>query len=152
MTSTFEVTHAAPLMPDGVSELARIATAEGIANVQRALEMWIDGRECFEGPGETLLVALDGTGSVVGLGGLSQCPHASGALRMRRFYISPSWRRSGVATALATRLITLGLEHTTELTCNAQASKEAAPFWESLGFRPVERHGFTHHRLIEWSV
>ena len=83
------------------------------------------------------------------LGGLTRCPDRAGALRVRRFYVGPTARRTGIATALATRLLDLAQPHTSTVTCNAGASDAAAPFWESMGFeRTATIAGVTHLRHL----
>ncbi len=123
--------------------LADEARAEGIQNVSVLVSKWADTSECYGQPGESVLVARSGT-KIVGVGGLTQCPHVPGAMRVRRFFVSTAWRRRGVARSLAARLIDTGLGHSNTLTCNAGASEAAAPFWESMGFEPVEIDGITH--------
>ena len=52
------------------------------------------------------------------------------------------------ASAIAEELIATGHAYSDLLTCNARASAAAGPFWESVGFLPVDTHGITHvHRL-----
>lgn len=126
----------------GLRQLADEAEREGIRNVRTLTERWSVGTERFDRVGENVLVAL--AGDIVGVGGLSQCPTVEGALRMRRFYVSPGWRRHGIGRALASDLIGSGLAHADLLTCNAAASDAAPPFWESMGFVPVAVDGITH--------
>lgn len=145
MSGSFSIVSAGPLLPDGITSLARHADQEGIRIVSTVLERWRDGSERFVEPGEEILAATSDD-EVVGIGGLSRCPHVRTALRVRRFYVAPSWRRRGVARALATELVAAGFEHTDLLTCNAGASAAAAPFWESMGFVPVDTEGVTHVR------
>jgi GNAT superfamily N-acetyltransferase len=143
--NTFVLRAAGPFLPDGLRDLEREATAGGIGNVSTLISCWVDGSQRYDRPGESLLVAVDAaTNEVIGVGGLSQCPHVPGALRVRRFYVAELWRRRGVANAMARELIDGGLSVTDTLTCNARASAMAPPFWESLGFRPVEAEGITH--------
>lgn len=145
MSPSFSVVPAAALLPDGLVSLAREAEREGIRIVATVLERWSDGRERFQAPGDMILAATAGD-EVVGIGGLSHCPHVGGALRVRRCYVAPSWRRHGVARALAIELIAAGLSYADLITCNAQASATAPPFWESMGFVPVDTAGITHIR------
>jgi len=144
--SELQVVPAAPFLPGALGPLAAHADAEGIRIVSTVRARWEDGSERFLGPGEAILAAVAGD-EVIGIGALSQCPDVLGALRMRRFYVAPSWRRHGVGRALASQLIEAGHAHTGILTCNAQASAAAAPFWESLGFVRSELERITHvHR------
>lgn len=136
---------ASPHIPEGLATLSEAAAAERVRIVRVVIERWVDGEERFDAVGERLLVAV-ADGEVVGVGGLSQCPDIAGALRMRRFYVHPAWRRRGVARALAEALVASGFEHSDVLTCNAGATAAAAPFWEALGFDPVAQPGITHRR------
>src|SRR5690606_23406646 len=84
----------------GLPRLIEEAELEGIRNVRAVVDRWADGTERFDQPGEMVLVAVGG-GEPIGVGGLTRCPDVPGALRVRRFYVSPGWRRRGVARALA---------------------------------------------------
>jgi GNAT superfamily N-acetyltransferase len=134
-------------MPTGLDELGRLADAEGVGSVRAVVGQWLDGSHRYTAPGESLLVAVADE-HIVGVGGISLCPDVAGALRVRRFYIAPGWRRRGVAKALASRLIAGAQTHTDTITCNAQASSAAPPFWESLGFMPARLPGITHQRTV----
>ncbi len=139
----FVIEDGAPKMPDGLVGLAAEARAEGIRNVSVLVSRWVARSERYEQPGESMLVARSGT-EIVGVGGLTHCPHVPGAMRVRRFYVSTAWRRLGVARALAVQIIDTGFAHSGTLTCNAGASDAAVPFWESLGFKSAEIGGITH--------
>ena len=146
MSRLFQVVPAAPFLPDRVASLAAHSDQEGIRIVSVVHERWEDESERYRGRGETILAAV-GDDEVVGIGALSQCPHVGGALRMRRFYVAPPWRRHGVARSIAQELIATGHASSDLLTCNALASGAAAPFWESVGFVRVDTEGITHvHR------
>lgn len=142
------VTDVRPDMPAALGALATMADSEGIRNVSFVVERWNDGGQRFDGPSEALLAAVV-DGEVVAVGGLTSCPHVEGALRVRRFYVAPAWRRRGVATALARELIESARGSTQVVTCNAQASEAAGPFWESLGFVPSPIDGITHDLDLE---
>lgn len=144
--ASFSIDPADDLIPVGLAGLAVAAEAEGIRIVATVIDSWRAGTQRYELPGECLLAATDRSGTVVGVGGLTRCPHVASAYRVRRFYVDPQWRRYGVARALAERLIGLGFEHTDTLTCNAGASAAAVPFWETMGFVPSDRAGITHTR------
>ena len=141
----FSIVPARTMLPDGVGPLAAEAEREGVRIVATVVERWRDGSERFDRPGEALLVAV-ADGEVVAIGGLSECPDVAGALRMRRFYVAPAWRRRGVGRAIADELLGGERARAVTITCNARASAAAPPFWESLGFVPVDRVGITHIR------
>lgn len=134
---------AAGWLPSGLGALRRDADAEGVRIVSTVIDRWVDATQRYDQPGESLLVAQR-DGVVVAVGGLGWCPNVAGALRVRRFYVSPASRRQGIARELAQRLIDDSAVHASVVTCNAQASGAAPPFWESLGFQRVDTAGITH--------
>jgi GNAT superfamily N-acetyltransferase len=142
---SFSVVPAEPYLPDGLDRLRAAAGAEGIRNVATLVERWVDGSERYDRDGERVLAAI-AADEVVGIGALSRCPTVPDALRVRRFYVSPTWRRRGVARRLATTLLAFGFDHAETITCNAGASDAAAPFWERLGFSRTDLDGVTHVR------
>jgi len=137
------IAEATESLPVDIARLAAESGAAGIRNVSVLSANWADGSARFDGPGEMLLVAWSGE-QAVGVGGISQCPDVPGALRVRRFYVGADHRRRGIARLLAGTLIAHGLELTDTLTCNAKASAAAPPFWETMGFVPVDVAGITH--------
>ena len=145
MKRVIEIIDARPLMPSAVHELRTSSQREGLANVAILVRDWNDATLRFDCAGETLLVARveDVT---IAVGGLRQCRDVPEALRISRFYVAPAWRRRGVATTLASEILRRSEEFTELVSCNAQASPGAAPFWETLGFVPVNIEGVTHLR------
>ena len=129
--------------PQGSTYSDAKADDEGIRIVSTVIDRWIDGTQRYDRPGEKLLVGRVGE-RIVAVGGLAWCPNVAGALRVRRFYVSPTARRQGIAQNLARELIDDSAGHPAVLTCNAMASDAAAPFWESVGFLPVDADGITH--------
>ena len=73
--------------------------------------------------------------------GLTIEPVVPGALRMRRFYVRPQFRRCGVGRKLVAALLA-GADSRWPITVNANPASIA--FWESLGFKPDLRDGHTH--------
>lgn len=139
------IEEAGTRLPDGLARLADVADADGVRNMRILVDRWAEGG--FTRPGERLLVARSSDGDLVAVGGITECPHVAGALRMRRWFVDPRWRRRGLARKMADDLIAGAWSHTDTITCNAQASAAAPPFWESLGFEPVDTiPGITHLR------
>ena len=136
-------------LPAGFGALQADARAEGYLFVDRLATDWLSRTTRFDRAGEALLAArLDGV--LAGIGGLTIEPVVPGALRMRRFYVRPSCRRSGIARKLATTLLERAGGASRLVTVNAAPA--SVPFWESLGFVPDARYGHTHIlRLAERS-
>ena len=141
--SGVRVRSATDFVPEALTALAEEADAEGIRVVRAVIDRWESGEERYERSGEQLLVAVTDDG-VVGVGGLTICPTVPGALRVRRFYVHPAWRRRGVAAAITSALLASWPREVSVITCNAQASAAAPRFWEAMGFEPVDDANITH--------
>ena len=125
-------------LPAGFNTMRSEAIAEGYRFVERLAVDWDTGKLRFTEPGEVLLAAYS-DGVLAGIGGLTVDPALPQALRMRRFYTRPAFRRQGVGQRLAAALLKEGVGRGCPLTVNAAPG--SAPFWESLGFVPDERDG-----------
>ena len=142
----FELRDLAGVSSAALSGLAAEAQLEGVRNVGMLVQDLEAGRALTGRPGEGFWIAVEsGSGTVVGVGGITACPDRSGALRVRRFYVSRTVRRHGVARMLAARCLA-SAKHAgvAEVTCNAAASAAAPVFWESMGFDKVRDVGLTH--------
>ncbi len=127
-------------LPAGFDALRAEALAEGFRQIERLAADWEAGTTRFDRDGEALLAArLNGV--LVGIGGLTIEPVVPGALRMRRFYVRPAFRRVGVGRQLVTALLA-GADGDRSITVNAGPASFA--FWDSLGFNPDPRDGHTH--------
>lgn len=138
-----EIVSGLPLAPSTLNVLESAAMEEGILNVSRLIQEWNLGRTLFDGAGECLFIA-QANGLNIGIGGILRCKVVPEALRVSRFYVLPEWRKKGVASSLANSGLTHAWKYAEIITCNAQASAVAAPFWQSLGFNRVDIPGLTH--------
>jgi GNAT superfamily N-acetyltransferase len=127
-------------LPAGFDALRADALAEGFRQVERLAADCEAGGTRFDRDGEALL-AVRLHGVLVGIGGLTIEPVVPGALRMRRFYVRPAFRRIGVGRHLVTALLA-HVDGDRSITVNAAPASIA--FWESLGFNPDPRDGHTH--------
>jgi GNAT superfamily N-acetyltransferase len=132
-------------LPPGFELLRHAAEADAYGMLSVLAKEWASGENRFDRPGEGLVAAFDGT-SLAGIGAMTLDPHVEGALRMRRFYVKPPYRRKGVGQALAKALLNRPEVDGRTVTLSAPRS-EAARFWETLGFVPDEKDGHTHIRL-----
>ena len=127
-------------LPPGFEVLRAEALAEGFRQVERLAADWQAGRTRFDRDGEALLAArLNGV--LVGIGGLTIEPVVPDALRMRRFYVRPAFRRIGIGRRLVTALL-VGVDGKRSITVNAAPASIA--FWERVGFDPDPCDGHTH--------
>jgi GNAT superfamily N-acetyltransferase len=136
-----DLQHVIETLPAGFDALREEARAEGYLFVERLAADWAARRMRFDRDGEALLAAHV-TGVLAGIGGLTIEPVLPSALRMRRFYVKPRFRRVGIGRKLATAL--LERARTTGLLVTVNAARASVSFWESLGFAPDMRDGHTH--------
>lgn len=129
-------------LPPDLRLLAPAAAAEGIRTIDVVLDEWETDKNRFSRSGEALLVArVDG--ELAGIGGMTRDRDVAEALRMRRFYILPDFRRLGLGRTMAERLLASARDHTRLVTLRA-GSQEAGRFWERLGFVAVPLETHTH--------
>lgn len=128
-------------LPAGFTDLRADASAEKYRFVDRLAVDWVERAIRFDQRGE-LLLATYVNRELAAIGGLTIEPLVPNALRMRRFYVRPSHRRTGVGRQLALALLEHGRRFSGLVTVNAQ--KTSFPFWESLGFIRDTRDGLTH--------
>ena len=117
------------------------ARAEGYRFLDRLASDWASGAMRFDRPGEALLAAYS-EGVLAAIGGITIDPIVSDALRMRRFYVRPAFRRAGIGREIALALLEGALQRVGVVTLNAAV--KSVPFWENLGFVPQARDGHTH--------
>ena len=101
-------------LPEQIQDLAVASKKEGFNMIQRLVDEYQQGTNRFDGKGECLLAAFAGD-KLVGCGGLNiqfsedaetnQNPSAQHRIgRVRRFYVLPEYRRTGVAKFLLQEL------------------------------------------------
>ncbi|RAN32942.1 GNAT family N-acetyltransferase [Hyphomonas pacifica] len=139
-----EIIRIGAVLPPGIDRLLEEAESEGVRNVRMLVSAWASGEEQFDRKGAALFGAFSNE-QCVGLGGVTrQSGLDEPAMRMRRFYVSPSVRGQGVGRLLAQAAIRQGLAHARLLTCNARATPAAGPFWLAMGFMPASLPNITH--------
>jgi GNAT superfamily N-acetyltransferase len=127
-------------LPTGFDVLQAEARAEGFRQIERLRRDWDAGAIRFDRDGEALLAARV-NGTLAAIGGLTLEPVVPNALRMRRFYVRPAFRRSGVGRELVLSLLAR-MRSNQLITVNA--APRSVPFWEAMGFTPDPREGHTH--------
>lgn len=130
-------------MPREFDVIIAEAAAEGVRNMALlAAEVGGPG-DPFREPGALFSAWVDG--DLAGVGGVTvETGLGEPAMRMRRLYVRPPFRRAGVARALAGAMMQQGFQAAPLLTLNARASPAAPPFWEAMGFGRVDWPGITH--------
>jgi GNAT superfamily N-acetyltransferase len=131
-------------LPPGFELLRHAADGEAYNMLAVLAREWADGTNRFDKPGEALVAAYDGT-TLAGMGAMTNDANVPGALRMRRFYVAPRYRRHGVGRLLAQALLERPEAQGKTITLNAP-QLEAARFWEALGFIRDSNESHTHIR------
>lgn len=131
-------------LPDGFDVILEAAASEGVRNMARLAQQWASGEQRFDEPGALFAALVDG--DLAGVGGLTVETRAGEpAMRMRRLYVLPMFRRFGVGRRLAGAMMQQGFQAAPLLTVNAAASDAAGPFWEAMGFERTDAlPGATH--------
>jgi GNAT superfamily N-acetyltransferase len=127
-------------LPDGFGRLRAEAEAEGHRHMTRLADELASGDARFEA-----LFAAFADGELVGVGGMTLEPAQTlePALRMRRLYVAPRARRTGVARTLASALLQEAPDRVALVTVHAGGA-EAAMFWEAQGFDAVRDRAWSH--------
>jgi GNAT superfamily N-acetyltransferase len=128
-------------LPADFDTIRAEARAEGYQFLDRLANDWASGAVRFDRPGEVLLAAYS-EGVLTAIGGITIDPIVPEALRMRRFYVRPAFRRTGIGREIALALLEGALQRVRVVTLNA--AEKSVPFWEALGFVPQARDGHTH--------
>ena len=121
------------------------AHAEGYRFLDRLADDWEAGTTRFDRDGEALLAAWHND-TLAGIGGITLDPAVPGALRMRRFYVRPTFRRAGIGRALVSALLGYTWQLGKPVLVNA-GTNVAPAFWEALNFL-ADPGGISHtHRF-----
>ena len=139
---TLQLVRVGEALPEDFATLRQAAETEGHRHMARLEDEFVSGAHRFDRDGEVLL-AVFAEGRLVGIGGLTQEPAAPEALRMRRLYVLPDARRSGVATAIANALSQEAAGQARLLTVHA-GNPDAERFWEAMGYERVAGRPWSH--------
>lgn len=127
-------------LPESFVALRSAADAEGFRAMSRLAAEWATTPDMFT----CLLAAMD-AGGLAGIGGLTAEPEPTDepAMRMRRLYVRPDARRTGVGRTLANALLQEALDSVRLVTVHAGTTLAPA-FWTALGFQAVASRPWTH--------
>jgi N-acetylglutamate synthase-like GNAT family acetyltransferase len=118
-----------------LTPLLAASEQEGWQFIRRLCQEWQTGKNRFNQPGEVLFVARHRE-MIVGVCGLNADPYLAetGVGRVRRLYVLPQYRRSGIGQQLLRAIIAAATGNFRVLRVRTTA---ADSWYERLGFRPV---------------
>lgn len=121
---------------------------EGFRFLERLVRDYIEGKNNFDQPGESLWGVFDPSGQCVAIGGVNQDPFANGPSigRIRRFYVAHDHRRLGVGTLLLKSIVKEAHEHFHTLVLHTDTER-GDHFYTSAGFVQETRYPQSTHWL-----
>jgi GNAT superfamily N-acetyltransferase len=128
----------------GLELLLAEAHEEGYEFIETLVEQWANAENRFDAPGEALLGHFH-AGLLVAVGGLNVDPFAArpDMGRIRRVYVRPAWRNSGIGKALVSALVDRARTHFRCVRLRAE-NADAARLYERMGFSPTLSPDATH--------
>jgi ribosomal protein S18 acetylase RimI-like enzyme len=132
---------------DRLSNVLAESQQEEFRNIHRLLEDWKAGINRFNRPGEALFIA-EQNDHLVGVCGLNTDPYSSvpGVGRVRRLYVLPECRRSGIGRALVAEVIIHARSHFNWLHVRTN-NPIGDRFFQSLGFVVDANEAHFTHKL-----
>ncbi len=128
-----------------LGELLSESKEQGFRFLDRLLNDYKEGRNCFSQKGEILCGVFDSDGRIIGIGGVNF--ESEEVCRLRRFYILSSARRLGIGKELVQYLTIYSSHHFKVMVLHTD-TENASRFYESIGFQPDSPYENTTHFKI----
>ena len=130
-------------LPNDIQTLVTESQSEGYRFLKRLVDEFSSETNLFNQQGEILLSVRDND-VLVAIGGIN---NRDGVARLRRFYVSKAYRRSGVGRQLLEALerhAALSFSEIVLFTDNPQASR----FYEACGYVAVSEDKVSHRKVF----
>ncbi|WP_221568608.1 GNAT family N-acetyltransferase [Alkalihalobacillus sp. TS-13] len=140
-----------PLRFNDVADVVNESLEEGFNFLRRLVNDYQNGQNTFRMLGEALFGVFTMENELIAIGGLNIDPFANNPKvgRLRRFYVSKSYRRMGLGKLLVNEIIEHATLHFTELVLHTDTS-EADVFYRAIGFEKASRYpNSTHFMKLE---
>jgi RimJ/RimL family protein N-acetyltransferase/GNAT superfamily N-acetyltransferase len=134
------------LLEHQVDKIVQESKEEGFRFVERLLNDYREGTNCFNIQGEALYGIYDVENELVAVGGLNVDPSSAETGRVRRFYVKKEYRNEGVGTLLLKRIILDARRSFNVLILHTDTEK-ADHFYTSFGFTKGDRYPNATHYL-----
>ncbi len=144
----FEVKQIKNLLYVDLTCLVKESKEEGFRFLERLVKDYKNGTNNFNKPGESLFGAFNKEGVVIAIGGLNIDPFSNEQIigRLRRFYVSKDYRRSGIGRLLLENIICDAKTNYKVLVLHTD-TEQADKFYTSLGFLKENRYPKSTHCL-----
>ena len=131
------------------SRLVQESEAEGYRFVRRLCEDYQTGRNRFDQPGEVLFGVWNEDREIIAIGGVNQSPFSERERtgRLRRFYVSPEYRRKGIGTMLLKTITDYSKDNFDVMTLRTDSAKSDA-FYRANGFENTDQFPESTHKML----
>lgn len=130
-------------LPGDIHNLANESQADGFRFLKRLVDDFSNGTNRFDGIGEVLLAARE-QGHLIAIGGIN---NIDGVARLRRFYVSKAYRRTGTGRLLLNELEQHAKDVFSELVLFTDTAS-ASRFYQACGYMSVNEAGISHRKRI----
>ncbi|MCU0547614.1 MAG: GNAT family N-acetyltransferase [Oscillatoriaceae cyanobacterium Prado104] len=144
---SIDIARIAEIESLSIDHLVKESLSQEFRFVERLIREYRSGFNCFDNPGEILLVASD-RGRAIAIGGLNRDPYFNDPKvgRLRHLYVESVWRRQGIGSLLVDRLILEAAKYYQLLTLRTD-TPAADKFYRELGFKTHPNWEHTTHHL-----
>ena len=139
------------LLKHDLSDLILESKQDGFRFLKRLLEEYRSGANTFNQPGEGIFGAFHKNGELIGIGGLTIDPYLNDKNigRIRRFYVSKSFRRQGVGNLLLQEILNYARGFFKVVVLRTD-TYPADQFYVSFGFKKTNIYPqSTHYYLLD---
>ncbi len=126
-----------------ISEIIKSANSEGHNFINRLVNEFQNGKNCFNKPGEKFTTYIINS-KVVAVCGINIEPSNEAFRRIRRLYVLPEFRRKGIGSSLVKTLLKHASKHFSAVIVNI-GKLPNEKFYSNLGFRKINGdYNYTH--------
>jgi GNAT superfamily N-acetyltransferase len=131
-----------------LTNLVEQSKEEGFRFVERLVNDYRSGSNTFNRGGEVLLGVFNEEGTLVAIGGLNKDPFSTGECigRLRRFYVSKEFRRSGIGSMLVRRIIDEARKYYDILVLHTD-TEQGDTFYRAIGFSKGDLYSKSSHYM-----
>ena len=130
-------------LPADIQYLVSESQVDGFRFLKRLVDEFNSGINRFDNLGEVLLAVRE-QDKLIAIGGIN---NDNGVARLRRFYVSKRYRRTGLGSRLLKELEQTAIKSFSEIVLFTDTS-DAGKFYQSCGYTWVEERGISHRKNL----